>query len=346
MGSFMKEKRQSNILILIITALIIAVLWPVAAHAKSNADIIDLPWPESEQAKKPVPPAFVLPQQSRWGCLACHSNKKLSKFRNGHEVSLYIDSDIIGKSMHKQIACIDCHTDFSYESHPAKSAGGFRKVAGLACMKCHPYQAYQYKNSIHGKLALQNKLGKIDGKAAEPALCSSCHGFHDIKSPRFEPYKSEYRAVGGKDICGKCHADRYASYSDSYHGEAYKVKAKDAPVCWDCHGNHKVVKKVKGVLSPIGASQLPRTCGKCHDKPTENLTTYAPLIHDRDGEIKKNPIYGLLSIFIKRPEIKVEPKISKPIVQTDVVTEPKTRGLIARMIEFFFPKSLRVLQED
>ncbi|MDP1808867.1 MAG: hypothetical protein Q8L35_04950 [Actinomycetota bacterium] len=340
----MKEARQ-RIAIYILTAAvsISALLLPAMAQAQGNKSIIDLPW--DNPVKKPVPPALILPQQNRWGCLSCHSNRSLSKFLGGREVSLFIDSNIIGKSMHKQIACIDCHTNFSYDEHPAKSPTDFAKVAGLACMKCHPYQAYLYKNSVHGRLALQNKLGKIAGKPAEPALCSSCHGSHDIQSPRFEPYKSKFRAAG-KEVCGKCHTDRYATYSDYYHGEAYKNKAKDAPACWDCHSNHRVIKKTAGVLTPVSESRLSRTCGKCHDNPTRNLTSYAPLIHNRAAEMAKNPIYSLLSIFIKREEIAAEPQGQKPVARTEIVAEPRGESFISRMVGFFFPKSLRPQRDN
>ena len=314
---------------------------PVQAQAKTSSAIVTLPW--DNPAKKPLPPSFVLPRQNRWGCLACHANQTLSKFRGGREVSLFIDPEIIGNSMHKKIACIDCHTNFSYEEHPATSPKDFRKVAGLACMKCHPFQAYQYKNSVHGDLALQNKFGRLAGKKAEPALCSSCHGFHDIQSPRFEPYRSKFRA-SAKRVCGKCHTDRYASYSDYYHGQAYKNRAKDAPTCWDCHGNHRIVKKDEPA-SKVTETNLPRTCGTCHDSPGRTLTSYAPMIHNRQTALDNNFIYRLLSIVIQRKAGVTEPERRTPAERTEIVIESKEEGLIARIVDFFFPRSLRPRQE-
>ncbi len=338
--------QQNNVLVFIIFvlafSLFLPLLLPVSASAKSkNDDIITLPW--DNPAKKPVPPSFILPQQNRWGCLACHSSKALSKIRDGREASLFIDPEIIGNSMHKSIACIDCHTNFTYEEHPAESPEDFRKVAGLSCMKCHPFQGYLYKNSVHGELALKNKLGEIDGKKTEPALCSSCHGFHDIQSPRFEPYKSEFRGAGEK-VCGECHTDRYDSYSDYYHGQAYKNKAKDAPVCWDCHGNHSIEKK-KNDASLVTEANLPRTCGKCHDRPTKNLTSYAPLIHNRRKALEGNLIYRMVSLFISKPEVSDKKEQQAAIGRTEIITESKDEGLISRVFGFFFPSSLRPVQE-
>lgn len=338
-----KSWRKTILYILTLTVFASLLVVAPAAQAKSAAKIITLPW-ENAPEKKPVPPKFVLPKQSRWGCLACHSNKNLSNFKGGREASLFVDPEVIGNSMHKKIACIDCHTNFSYDEHPAKNPSDFRKVAGLACMKCHPYQAYKYKKSIHGSLALENKLGRLDGKPTEPALCSSCHGFHDIQSSRFEPYKAKFQA-SAKKVCGKCHAGRYASYSDYYHGRAYKIKAKDAPTCWDCHNNHQIVKQDPGP-SPVSAANLPQTCGKCHDQPTQNLTSYAPMIHNRGKAVDNNPVYKLLSFIIKREEVATTPKGQKTVDASEIVVEPKEEGFMARLADFFFPKSLRPRQEN
>ena len=303
--------------------------------------IITLPWENA--AQKPVPPSFVLPRQSRWGCLACHSNEKLSVIKEGEEESLFIDPEVLGNSIHKKIACVDCHTNFTYEEHPAKNPEDYRRVAGLACMKCHPFQKYLYENSVHGELALENKKGKLDGKEVEPALCSSCHGSHDIQSPRFQPYSSEFR-LASKRVCGQCHTDRYASYGDYYHGQAHKSKAKDAPACWDCHGNHRIVRG-KDKRSAIGSpANLRMTCGKCHEDPGGSLLTYAPLIHGRQEALDNNPIFRLLgSIIPDRRPAEPEPETKEPVVRAEAVTETPEEGLLDKIIEFFFPQSLRPL---
>ncbi len=303
--------------------------------------IITLPWENA--AKKPVPPSFILPRQSRWGCLACHSNEKLSRIKDGEEESLFIDPEVIGNSMHEKIACVDCHTNFTYEEHPAENPKDFRRVAGLACMKCHPFQKYLYENSIHGELALEGKMGELDGKEVEPALCSSCHGSHDIQSPRFQPYRSEFR-LASKQVCGQCHTDRYSSYGDYYHGQAHKNKAKDAPTCWDCHSNHRILRSDNKQSHIASSANLRKTCGKCHDKPGESFVTYAPLIHGRQEALNNNPIFRLLSLVIpKRQPAEPDPETREPVVQTEIITETPEPGLLDRIIGIFFPQSLRPL---
>lgn len=308
---------------------------PASAQPDQKTNIITLPW--SDPAKKPIPPPFILPKQSRWGCLSCHSNPRLSKLENGKEVSLFIDPNIIGNSMHAQIACLDCHTNFSYDTHPASTPQDFRKVAGLACMKCHPYQADQYRNSVHGKLALQNKMGSLNGREVAPPTCFDCHGNHNIQSPRFEPFRSKFRAsVRSGKVCAKCHQDRYLSWNDYYHGRAYKNGAKDAPVCWDCHSNHSIL-PAKNPDSTVNSENLPKTCGKCHDHPTSVFTSYAGLIHGRAKIVGENPIVRLVRAIF--PGSKGANTAAKKVSTSTGGQE--SESLITRIIRFFFPSSLR-----
>ena len=342
-------KRLALLMALAIFLVALVVVFPAVVFAQQprNLSIITMPWPEKDLAKRPVPPPFILPRQSRWGCLSCHSSKKLTKFENGKEVSRYINPNIIGNSMHKKIACLDCHTNFSYETHPASSPKDFRKVAGLACMRCHPYQAYLYKKSIHGQLALQNKLGTLNGKKVAPPTCRDCHGFHNIQSPRFEPYRSKFinRLRQGK-LCAKCHKDRYNSWNDYYHGLGFKNGAKDAPTCWDCHNNHEIL-PVSDPNSTVNSDNLPKTCGRCHDRPTKVFTGYAPMIHGRQKLLSENLVGRIISIFVPsirqaQPGVKLAKKrTAKPSAKKVKILKPKKVGFLSRIYRFFFPASLR-----
>jgi hypothetical protein len=350
-----KSISRATVLLIIATA-VFAIMSIHATQARADIGtekivdpqtIIDLPWDNEEM--KPVPPPFIMTAQNRWGCLACHSNKRLSRIRDGREESLFIDPNVIGSSMHKQIACINCHTNFSYVEHPATNPEDYRKVAGLACMKCHPYQKALYEQSIHGRLAAAGEKGELAGKETDPALCCDCHGSHNIQSPRFEPNRSKFRA-SAKETCGKCHTDRYASYGDYYHGQAYKNKADDAPVCWDCHDNHKIIKHEsdgRKTFSPVGSpGNLNHTCGKCHDHPERDLITYAPMIHGRQAVLDNNFVFNLLSILVPRREEAAAPEPAKgiePLGATKITKQEENKSLFSALIDVFFPPSLRPL---
>lgn len=306
---------------------------------KTENSIITLPW--KDKAKRPVPPSFILPTQARWGCLSCHSSKRLSKFRDGKEISLFIDQNIIGNSMHKKIACLDCHTNFSYDKHPAGTPQNWRKIAGLACMKCHPYQAYLYRKSIHGKLALQNKKGKLGGQEVDPPTCFDCHGNHDVQSPRFEPYRTKFKESLNKgEVCAKCHKDRYKSWNDYYHGRAFKNGAKDAPACWDCHNNHLVL-KAKNPESSVNENKMPKTCGLCHDRPTKAFTSYASLIHGRKKIVEGNPIVRLVRAIIPGGGEKKSTPAAEVKQTKEEVNQAKSESIFTKIIHFFYPPSLR-----
>lgn len=232
------------------------------------------------QAKEaPKTPTFVIGVPGRSGCLVCHGDPKLKAVKEKR--TLYVNEEVIAKSAHKDVACTKCHTDFTTKSHQA-GTGDFRKVAGLSCKNCHQHasQLKVYGKSIHGRLSLTG--GKKRG-----ATCGDCHGSHDIGSlKKSKEYRQKYHAAGEK-VCGKCHREYYRSYDDYYHGRAYKMKAMDAPACWDCHGTHDVAKK-EDPNSRVSSARLAQTCGKCHKDSTKSFTQFAQLIHGRRQAMDEN----------------------------------------------------------
>jgi hypothetical protein len=125
---------------------------------------------------------------------------------------------------------------------------------------------------VHGKTA--SAVGEKRG-----ATCVDCHGSHEIKSfKKDSAYREQFRLSSAK-ICGKCHKSYADSYNDYYHGKAYNQMAKDAPVCWDCHGAHTIQPK-KDPTSKVSDTQLSRTCEKCHvDARIEFVKQYSKMIH-------------------------------------------------------------------
>ena len=52
-------------------------------------------------------------------CLACHADKTLTKkLMNKEILSLYIDANEFGKSVHASTGCGGCHPDITMENHP------------------------------------------------------------------------------------------------------------------------------------------------------------------------------------------------------------------------------------
>jgi nitrate/TMAO reductase-like tetraheme cytochrome c subunit len=226
------------------------------------------------------------------GCLVCHGDPKISqrRGRDEDESGLYISDAVMAGSVHKNIACTSCHTDFKVltatQDHKGKT-GNYKVIAGLSCKNCHRHskQLVEYGRSIHGRLALS-------GNPEKGATCADCHGSHDIRSMNEDKaYAAEFHLSGSK-ICGKCHKDYADSYNDYYHGKAYNQKAQDAPACWDCHGAHDVLPS--DVLnSRTSPSVLPQTCGKCHiDSREEFAAQYGGMIHGSKKIITGNFVSG------------------------------------------------------
>ncbi|MCG6962636.1 MAG: hypothetical protein LJE95_05135, partial [Acidobacteria bacterium] len=44
-------------------------------------------------------------------CLECHSDHDLTGERNGKEISVFVDSEVFGRSVHADLQCIACHSD-------------------------------------------------------------------------------------------------------------------------------------------------------------------------------------------------------------------------------------------
>lgn len=236
-------------------------------------------------AAKPGPLRFVPGVPNKTGCLVCHGDAKILKTKSKEKRNLYVSEAIVFDSAHKELACVDCHKDFTRfiatKEHDADIAN-YKIVARDACENCHDHlkQLQQLNMSVHGK-------------TARGPTCFDCHGSHNIKSfKKDELFREQFRFASAK-ICGKCHQKYADSYNDYYHGKAYNQMAKDAPVCWDCHGTHDVQPKIN-LASNISEARLAKTCEKCHaDVRTEFAKRYSKMIHGSKKVRSDNFVIGI-----------------------------------------------------
>jgi hypothetical protein len=236
--------------------------------------------------------SFSLGVPGKTGCLVCHGDSKIlqKKSQNEGRSGLYISDKVMANSVHKDIACTSCHSDFKLltatKDHKAKTLD-YKTVAGLSCKNCHRHskQLIEYSQSIHGKLALSRDPKK-------GATCADCHGSHDIRSIKKDKEYEEQFHLSGIKTCGRCHEKYVDSYNDYYHGKAYNQKALDAPACWDCHGAHNI-QRADNPDSDTEAAKLAKACGKCHvDSRAEFAMQYGKMIHNSRGVIAQNIVSG------------------------------------------------------
>lgn len=140
----------------------------------------------------------------------------------------------------------------------------------------HPVEAYRL--SVHGRAV-------ASGNAAA-ASCSDCHGSHAI-FPDQNP-RSKINRWNVPKTCGACHTEVAKIYAQSIHGQAVARGAPDAPVCTDCHGEHRILapREAQSTVNPARVSAV--TCGRCHgdesldvryNLPADRVPTFADSFH-------------------------------------------------------------------
>ena len=205
-------------------------------------------------------------------CLICHG-EVTSKFGNVarvHNGSVHARFDV---------TCVDCHggdpTQVEWQKSMSPQAGFKGRFTALEsvtlCASCHndyekmrqfgiPIdQLQQYKTSEHGKALFLTGNSTV-------AVCTSCHGVHDILDVR-NPKSSVY-PLNVPETCAQCHADKklmapfgvstdvVPRYWKGVHGKNLKKLDLAAPTCATCHGNHGA--------APPGVAEVVNVCGRCH----------------------------------------------------------------------------------
>ena len=147
-------------------------------------------------------------------------------------------------SAHSAVGCETCHVKHETYPHPAG-------IAKPQCAECHADVAGEHAASVHGQ-----ELKR--GNQAAPT-CDLCHGAaHELKNTRSTVF---HQAI--PDTCGMCHTDISAEFKTSVHGQAVAKGIPEAPVCTNCHGEHRIL-RARNAGSAVNASRIRETCGQCH----------------------------------------------------------------------------------
>jgi cytochrome c553 len=116
-----------------------------------------------------------------------------------------------------------------------------------------PYQ--EYLKSVHGKALFEKGLVRY------AAVCTDCHGVHDIQGVG-EPHLMAKQPR----TCGRCHELVFNEYKESIHGREALAGNIDSPLCVDCHGEHGIASP-RDEKSPVFRTHIPDTCSNCHARP-------------------------------------------------------------------------------
>lgn len=216
---------------------------------------------------KVIPHAKTLPPVN---CTeTCHrvDNRK----QPGQAPSFYADS-VHGRGLQrgeKEVArCWDCHGKHNIKPVQDPSSVVNRRNIPLVCSRCHENMSVVIKYNIHAESPYQEYKQSVHGKALSEkgltrfaAICTDCHGVHNIQSAGTPQLHAK-----NPETCGACHAGIFNEYKESIHGKEALAGNVDVPLCVDCHGEHKVA-PAQDAQSPTSKKNIPDTCSKCHARP-------------------------------------------------------------------------------
>ncbi len=217
-------------------------------------------------------------------CLSCHSKDNLSVTRDGQVISMFVDSLEAQSSIHRKVACAQCHTGVS----PSLERPCATITSKVDCSICHEEVVKTYQTSAHGILEERG-----DPNAPK---CLDCHGVHNIRARR--DIQSPTYPTGVPNLCGKCHREgnkaavRYTgsqhnileNYTESIHGKGLLQSGLVVTaMCTDCHTAHHVLPHDNSESS-VNHANLPATCGRCHNGIYEQFSQsiHSPNVYKGD----------------------------------------------------------------
>jgi cytochrome b subunit of formate dehydrogenase len=191
-------------------------------------------------------------------CLGCHSVN--SQRPEAPPKEKRIQDAVWFGTPHRE-SCLQCHPDMEKVPH------GKKKADRVDCAQCHEEEARKYATSAHGEYLAKHP------EALDVPTCSSCHGTHNIHSPK-DPQSPVYKK-NLPDTCGRCHGREalrkehgigatVEDYKKSVHGVALLEKGNmKAAGCSDCHSSHELRHR-RDPQSQTYKMNIPGICGNCH----------------------------------------------------------------------------------
>jgi len=235
---------------------------------------------EGAPAGKRMDPAVFLAGPHKQSCVQCHEDmedvphtkKKADapNCANCHEKAVEkfkltphgkLPADGAGKGP----TCASCHPPHAVL--PAKDPGSALNKKNLpkTCGQCHdgeqkddasrlPKTVADYAKSVHGTEVLEKGNLKAAG-------CTDCHPVHEMRY-NSDPASRTFKPNVPK-LCGTCHEQIAAEYSQSIHGVALAHGKMQAPACTDCHSEHSI-NRPSVAESSVAKRHVTQTCANCH----------------------------------------------------------------------------------
>ncbi len=133
----------------------------------------------------------------------------------------------------------------------AQDDGDVEPITNNDCIECH--EQSQQKTLIADDLS---------HSIHEGLECQDCHIYTTVFPHPPSPDEDTPGFMPGCEGCRSCHEEESDEYTS--HGRETAQKCGDIPTCSACHGSHEILPPdVK--LSMVHPTNLPETCGSCHE---------------------------------------------------------------------------------
>ena len=193
-------------------------------------------------------------------CATCHAEQQAAYERSYHAQTVRNGAPLA--------TCGSCHGS-PHELLPASDPQSRTNHGNIpaTCGACHNQKLVMeavggttqlfaaYEASVHGRA--------VAGGKGNAAVCTDCHGAHDILSAG-DPKSSTFK-FNVPSTCGKCHGLVQREFDQSIHGQAVARGQWQAPVCTDCHGIHSIKSHTDPTSSVSAQNLAQNTCARCHE---------------------------------------------------------------------------------
>lgn len=179
-------------------------------------------------------------------CLDCHGQGVSAVSPSGGKVCPLVDTAELGKSVHSNLDCIDCHAGYDGAALPHKTT-----PVRENCLGCH--ETLSKTHGFHPDFAAKPLALTMQTD------CADCHGKHGIQPALGKT--SVFAGEGATKLCGECHEEAAKLFPPSAHGVSLATGHPEAPTCISCH--RLGVTRGSGDLLHVKHEQE-RLCLSCH----------------------------------------------------------------------------------
>lgn len=205
------------------------------------------------------------PVAAKVNCAECHDEHQEEFAETVHGKAAIDRKDKLAPT------CASCHGSHyiftssdpessTYVMNIPKTCGSCHKE-GTDITKTHEIHQHNvvenYSMSIHGK-------GLLESGLIVTAVCTSCHGKHNIL-PHEHP-ESKINRENVTKTCMECHAQIEKVHEKTIQGHLWQKEPDKIPVCVECHPPHQVRQVV------YDESVTDKACLACHSQSSHGTT--------------------------------------------------------------------------